>query len=86
MSVADAPGPYQRIVMRGRHAITRECTLEITLYDCDGRLYVSRLWGPDRPHWGEIVGTLAPKIDAAISPYLRKAAQMPGFLYVVGGV
>lgn len=84
MLIADIPGVDQRIVMRGRHRITAECTLEITLYEDGGRLYVGRLWIPDRPHWGDIEGKLAPKIAASISPYLRKAAQMGGFLHVVG--
>lgn len=84
MSLADVTGTDQRIVMRGRHCITATCTLEISLYKCGERLYVSHLWIPDRPHWGEIDGILAPKIAAAISPYLRKAAQMEGFLRVVG--
>lgn len=84
MLVADAPGLDQRIVMRGRHRITAECTLEITLYDCGGWFYVGRVWIPHRPHWCDIEGVLAPKIDASISPYLRKAAQMGCHLRLVG--
>lgn len=84
MPIADVPTAEQRIVMRGHHRITEECTLQITLYDDGGRLYVGCLWIPDRPHWGDIDGHLAPKITASISQYLRKAAQIGNFLYVVG--
>lgn len=84
MSLAEFPGDHQRIVMQGLHRITAECSLEITLYESGGWLRVARIWIPDRPHWGEIDGRLAPKIAASISPYLRKAAQLGGFLRVVG--
>jgi hypothetical protein len=84
MFAEDFPSVDWRIVMRGRHHITAECMLEITLYDCGGWVYVSRVWVPDRPHWGDIEGNLAPKIAASISPYLRKASQMRCFLHLVG--
>jgi len=79
MLTADIPGADQRAIMRARVRITPKYVVEITLYDFDGVLPIKVIWDPHLPSPAK-VKLLAPRVDAALVPFLGKVLELAGLL------
>lgn len=75
MTIAKLAGARQRRALFRRVHLTPSCTIEISLYDYDGVYPIEVLWDPTVPSKRQF-DKLAPKVDAAMAPFLAKAAQL----------
>lgn len=75
MTIANLAGSRQRRVLFRRVHLTPSYAIEISLYDYDGVYPIEVIWDPSVPSKRQF-GKLAPKVDAAMAPFLAKAAQL----------
>ncbi len=79
MLISDIRGAGQRALMRGSVRVTPKYTMEITLYDFDGVYATEVIWTPYLPSPAKRKA-LAPKINAALTPYITKSLELGGLL------